>query len=591
MVGTDRPGVAASPAGGSGSDAAGDRGRRVAAYPRLARHRLNVAGHRVGVAVGGQGVPLVLASGLLLTDRLYLQTLSRLAACGFRVVAVDVAGSGISDDGKGLDEYGRLLGRVLDTLEVERAVLAGHSLGGRLVTELAALRPERVVALLLVDASVGAPWDMLVRLVGYAPPSVGVLGALLLADTLGTVPFARDLGQAAKLSRLAVPVMLGHLGAPWRLLGPACPPCTPRPAPRCWTGWGRPVSRWWSSTATTTWWCRWPRPVTRPGARPGSWSWSTGRPTPSCSRTPRPCPRSCASCWTGAWARPGPGPWPPPGWARTPRWPRSTTPSPPPARGCACSARRGPTPGPSRPPARPTTPGPGRRPRPPHPRPRPDPRSAPRPAQRAPGADPGPHPRRPVRHRLPLRRRQPARRDQAAVQLPDHRPVQRPRLVLDAGPGQHRPDPGVELPAGGQVVVELGQLAGRDRLGDLDRDRGGGRDRPRPATAAAVADQRPVALHGHGRPLVGQGVGRAGDQHRLQPGGVQGEEPQPLAPVGADHVGADVGLGEAREPGRRRRQRRAQVPEHEPGQPDPGPGHRARARPARAAAPPPPPGT
>ena len=220
MVGTDRPGVVASPAGDPGSDAPGDPGRRAAAYPRLARHRLTVGGHRVGVAVGGQGVPLVLASGLVLTDRLYVQTLSRLAACGFRVVAVDVAGSGISDDRKGLDEYGRLLGRVLDSLEVERAVLAGHSLGGRLVTELAARRPERVVALLLVDASVGAPWDMLVRLVGYAPPSVGVLGAMLLADTLGTVPFARDFGQAAKLSRLAVPVMLGHLGAPWRLLGP-----------------------------------------------------------------------------------------------------------------------------------------------------------------------------------------------------------------------------------------------------------------------------------------------------------------------------------------------------------------------------------
>jgi pimeloyl-ACP methyl ester carboxylesterase len=162
----------------------------------------------------------VLASGLLLTDRLYVQTLSRVAATGFRVVAVDVAGSGLSDDGKGLDEYGRLLGRVLDELGVGRAVLAGHSLGGRLVTELAARSPERVVGLLLVDASVGAPWDSLVRLVGWAPPSVGVLGAMLLADTLGTVPFARDLGQAAKLSRLAVPVMVGHLTAPWRLFGP-----------------------------------------------------------------------------------------------------------------------------------------------------------------------------------------------------------------------------------------------------------------------------------------------------------------------------------------------------------------------------------
>jgi pimeloyl-ACP methyl ester carboxylesterase len=201
-------------------DDAGELAPRAAAKPWLARHRLTVGGHRVGVAVGGHGIPLVLASGLLLTDRLYLQTLSRLAACGFRVVAVDVAGSGVSDDGKGLDEYGRLLGRVLDSLGVERAVLAGHSLGGRLVTELAARSPERVIALVLVDASVGAPWDRLVRLVGYAPPSLGVLGAMLLADTLGTVPFARDLGQAAKLSRLAVPVVLGHLGAPWRLLGP-----------------------------------------------------------------------------------------------------------------------------------------------------------------------------------------------------------------------------------------------------------------------------------------------------------------------------------------------------------------------------------
>jgi pimeloyl-ACP methyl ester carboxylesterase len=190
------------------------------ATPRLVRHRLTVSGHRVAVAVGGQGLPLVLASGLLLTDRLYVQTLSRLAAVGFRVVAVDVAGSGVADGGKGLDDYGRLLGRVLDELGVGRAVLAGHSLGGRLATELTAGQPERVIALLLVDASVGAPWDRLVRMLGYLPPYVGVLGAMLLADTLGTVPLARDLDQAAKLGRLAVPVALGHLGAPWRLLGP-----------------------------------------------------------------------------------------------------------------------------------------------------------------------------------------------------------------------------------------------------------------------------------------------------------------------------------------------------------------------------------
>jgi pimeloyl-ACP methyl ester carboxylesterase len=220
MIGTDAPGAEIPIEGDPGDDGAAEPAPRAAANPRLARHRLTVDGRQVSVTVGGHGLPLVLASGLLLTDRLYVQTLSRLAAVGFRVVAIDVAGSGIADDGKGLDEYGRLLGRALDELGVHRAILAGHSLGGRLATELAALQPERAIALLLVDASVGAPWDSLVRLLGYAPPSIGVLGTMLLSDTLGTVPLARDFDQAAKLSRLAVPVMLSHLGAPWRLLGP-----------------------------------------------------------------------------------------------------------------------------------------------------------------------------------------------------------------------------------------------------------------------------------------------------------------------------------------------------------------------------------
>src|SRR4029453_19037386 len=153
MIGTDR----------TGGDGAGEPSLPAAAGPRLARHRLTVGGRRVGVAVGGPGIPLGLASGLLLNDRANGQTRSPLAGAGFRVVAVDVAGSGVSEDGKGLDEYGRLLGRVLDELGVERAVLAGHSLGGRLGAERAARSPERVVALLLVDASVGAPWDSLVR--------------------------------------------------------------------------------------------------------------------------------------------------------------------------------------------------------------------------------------------------------------------------------------------------------------------------------------------------------------------------------------------------------------------------------------------
>src|SRR5215207_3834966 len=41
-----------------------------------------------------------------------------------------------------------------------------------------------------------------------------------------------------------------------------------------------------------------------------------------------------------------------------------------------------------------------------------------------------------------------------SLQLPDHRPIQRPGLVLDPGPGQHRAEGGVELPACHEPVVE-----------------------------------------------------------------------------------------------------------------------------------------
>ncbi len=300
------------------------------------------------MAVGGQGLPLVLASGLLLTDRLYVQTLSRLAATGFRVVAVDVAGSGISDDGKGLDEYGRLLGRVLDELGVERAVLAGHSLGGRLVTELAARSPERVVGLLLVDASVGAPWDSLVRLVGWAPPSVGVLGAMLLADTLGTVPLARDLGQAAKLSRLAVPVVVGHLSAPWRLFGPglsalyaaASAPLLDRVGRTADAG-GGGARRLRPGGAAGR------RPRRRPPDRRGAGRGPRGDPLLA-APGPRDPPRGrpgAAGRRPGRGLRPG-GRWRP-GWTPAPPWRRSTPPSPPPGPCCACSAPRTRAPGPA----------------------------------------------------------------------------------------------------------------------------------------------------------------------------------------------------------------------------------------------------
>lgn len=199
------------------------RARRL---PRLARHTVTLSdGHEVGVAVCGRGVPLVLVHGFSAEGILYAQTLSRLVGSGFRVIAIDTAGHGgtlgLPTGGASMEHYTRMLGRVLDELGIRRAVLCGHSMGGRLVTELAAQEPDRALAVVLLDAIVGDTWDRMVNLFRVAPPLLAGVAGVLVLDSVSTVPLLRDPAQARKLGRLIAPVIGGHLRRPWRMLGPA----------------------------------------------------------------------------------------------------------------------------------------------------------------------------------------------------------------------------------------------------------------------------------------------------------------------------------------------------------------------------------
>ena len=193
--------------------------------PRLARHTIALAdGHEVGVAVCGRGVPIVLVHGFTAEGMLYAQTLSRIVALGFKVVAIDVAShgstQGLPTGGGNFEAYGRLLGRAVDELGIKKAVYAGHSMGGRLITELAAREPERALTLLLLDAIVGEPWDRIVTISRANPLILAGVGGILLADSLSTVPFLRNPRQALKLGRLVAPTVAGHVCRPWKVAGP-----------------------------------------------------------------------------------------------------------------------------------------------------------------------------------------------------------------------------------------------------------------------------------------------------------------------------------------------------------------------------------
>ena len=195
------------------------------AAPRLARHQIPLAdGHMVGIAVAGHGIPLVIVHGFSAEGFLYAQTLSRLVSMGFKVIAIDTAGhggtQGLPYDGQDLGAYSELLGRIIDELGIKQCLLAGHSMGGRLVTQLAAQRPDRVVGVILVDAIVGDTWDKMVYLFRLAPPLLAGIGAALAVDSLTIAPVFGNPKQAIKLLRLVAPTLAGHVVRPWRLMGP-----------------------------------------------------------------------------------------------------------------------------------------------------------------------------------------------------------------------------------------------------------------------------------------------------------------------------------------------------------------------------------
>ena len=78
-----------------------------------------------------------------------------------RVITLDLPGFGLTgpfagsyqpDDYHG-DTYARFVLDLLDTLKLQRVVLGGNSLGGEVAWRTAALAPERVASLVLVDAA------------------------------------------------------------------------------------------------------------------------------------------------------------------------------------------------------------------------------------------------------------------------------------------------------------------------------------------------------------------------------------------------------------------------------------------------------
>jgi 3-oxoadipate enol-lactonase len=199
------------------------------------------------VEEAGEGIPVVLLHGLTATHRYVVMGARSLERSGHRVVAYDARAHGRSDpapapDAYGYDELTADLERVMDERGLERAVLAGASMGAHTLLRFALEHPERAAGLVVItpayepdrfgDADGLARWDSLAEglrtggvegfVEAYGDPGVQeswretvikVIRQRLadhehpeaLADALSAVPRSRPFPAIADLGAIAAP--------------------------------------------------------------------------------------------------------------------------------------------------------------------------------------------------------------------------------------------------------------------------------------------------------------------------------------------------------------------------------------------------
>jgi pimeloyl-ACP methyl ester carboxylesterase len=211
-----------------------------------------ISGEEAGERSGGERsardrrTPVVLLHGLTATRRYVVMGSRMLERDGHRVVAYDARGHGRSGpapdpDAYGYDALARDLEAVLDAAEIDRAVLAGASMGAHTLLAYALAHPERVAAVVVITPAFDPEDDRPDRLdrgdrlseglrnggvdgflAAYGEPNVPerfkdtvrvVVRQRLsahehpeaLADALRTVPRSRPFEAWEDLGRIAVP--------------------------------------------------------------------------------------------------------------------------------------------------------------------------------------------------------------------------------------------------------------------------------------------------------------------------------------------------------------------------------------------------
>jgi pimeloyl-ACP methyl ester carboxylesterase len=116
---------------------------------------LTISGRRLAYDVAGQGVPLVLLHAFPFDRRFFADAVGRMTRA--RAVVPDMRGFGDStlDGPYALTDLADDVAHLLDHLQIERAVIAGVSMGGYVALAFAARHRPRLLGLVLADTKAG----------------------------------------------------------------------------------------------------------------------------------------------------------------------------------------------------------------------------------------------------------------------------------------------------------------------------------------------------------------------------------------------------------------------------------------------------
>jgi pimeloyl-ACP methyl ester carboxylesterase len=142
------------------------------AMPEVTHRMIETNGVRLHVAEQGEGPLIILCHGFPECWYSWRHQLRALAKAGFRAVAPDLRGYGRSDRPEEVEKYtvlhdiGDIVGLV-DALDAQQAVIAGHDIGATVAWQAALLRPDRFRGVI----ALGPPFRPRASGSGSAPPT------------------------------------------------------------------------------------------------------------------------------------------------------------------------------------------------------------------------------------------------------------------------------------------------------------------------------------------------------------------------------------------------------------------------------------